>query len=477
MVVFFASSLFLFGAMIGSLLVGVLMDAYGRKWTMMFDNYISLVCTMLMVFANLQHGFIFAMFSRFFIGISMGIFSTLIPVYLLETCPLILRGSIGMIPLFCFVIGVQLAQIFAYPELLGTVEAWPVLVSLPGLLAIWQIILLPSCPESPRYLLIQKNEEEEAREALKLLRHNDDVENEVEELRQEDLFEKDEKKMNPLRLLKYHGLRWQVASVAIIEIGQELSGVNVIYLSTEEMLNSTGISYKQARYFKILNNSLILLAILCGMYIVDRKGRKIQFLVGFGMATFFTLLLMSTQDLKNKFPWLAIFNNVLVNIYFVIQAMGPSALINLLVGELFLQSSRASAYVIGQFLHWCFNYLSVINLVYVERYTGPYSLILGSPVSLVTFFYIWKVIPETKGRTFLEIRGPDAVVQGEQRNQEKEISAFHSNFSLIRSDCRLFCKRPALLPSPFDFLQSQHRFPYPWIVARWWHTVLWVVLL
>ncbi|XP_060538385.1 solute carrier family 2, facilitated glucose transporter member 5-like [Pantherophis guttatus] len=212
----------------------------------MTNNYISLVCSMLMIFAKLQHEFIFAMFSRFLIGISMGIFSSVIPIYLLETSPLGLRGSIGMLPHFFLVIGVQMAQIFAFPELLGTVEAWPILVSLPGLLAIWQILLLPSCPESPRYLLIQKKKEEEAREALKRLRFQSEIEDEMEELRREDIFEKDEKNMTTLRLLGYRPLRWHLVSVVVIETGQQLSGVNVIYLGIEEMLYSTGLSHKNA---------------------------------------------------------------------------------------------------------------------------------------------------------------------------------------------------------------------------------------
>ncbi|XP_026571614.1 solute carrier family 2, facilitated glucose transporter member 5-like [Pseudonaja textilis] len=290
----------------------------------MSNNYISLVCSMLMIYANLQHGFIFAMFSRFFIGISMGIFSSVIPMYLLETSPLNMRGSIGMVPQFFLVIGVQLAQIFAFPELLGTVEGWPVLVSLPGLLAIWQILLFPSCPESPRYLLMQKKEEEEAREVLKHLRLQSDVEDELEELRREDLFEKDEKNMNTLRLLCYRPLRWNLVSVVIIETGQQLSGVNVIYLYIEEMLYSTGLSHKNARYFQMMTTGLLILAILFGMYIVDRKGRKMQLLVGFGMATVFCLVFTVTRDLQAKFAWLSIFNNIIINIFLCVHAFGPS---------------------------------------------------------------------------------------------------------------------------------------------------------
>lgn len=41
---------------------------------------------------------------------------------------------------------------------------WPILMSLVAILAFCQIIIMPSFPESPRYLLIQKGNEEKARE-------------------------------------------------------------------------------------------------------------------------------------------------------------------------------------------------------------------------------------------------------------------------------------------------------------------------
>ncbi|XP_025024840.1 solute carrier family 2, facilitated glucose transporter member 5-like [Python bivittatus] len=84
---------------------------------------------------------------------------------------------------------------------------------------------------------------------------------------------------------------------------------------------------------------------------------------------------------------------------------GAGALVNLLIGELFLQSSRSSAYVIGEFSHWFLNGLTVLIFIHIETFVGPYSLLLCSPMSMAAFFYVLKMIPETKGKTFLEIRG------------------------------------------------------------------------
>jgi hypothetical protein len=54
-------------------------------------------------------------------------------------------------------------QIFGLEFLLGSEALWPLLLALTALPAILQTILLPFCAESPRYLLISLNQEDEAR--------------------------------------------------------------------------------------------------------------------------------------------------------------------------------------------------------------------------------------------------------------------------------------------------------------------------
>lgn len=41
---------------------------------------------------------------------------------------------------------------------------WPLLLCFTGILAVFQVIVLPSFPESPRFLLIQRNDEVKARQ-------------------------------------------------------------------------------------------------------------------------------------------------------------------------------------------------------------------------------------------------------------------------------------------------------------------------
>ena len=47
----------------------------------------------------------------------------------------------------------------------GTDDLWPLLLGLTAAPAVFQLIVMPFCPESPRYLLIVKNEEEASKKS------------------------------------------------------------------------------------------------------------------------------------------------------------------------------------------------------------------------------------------------------------------------------------------------------------------------
>lgn len=63
---------------------------------------------------------------------------------------------------FCGVCGLQ---IFGMESIMGNASLWPLLLSFTLLPAVLQCILLPLCPESPRYLLINCSEESKARKS------------------------------------------------------------------------------------------------------------------------------------------------------------------------------------------------------------------------------------------------------------------------------------------------------------------------
>lgn len=84
-------------------------------------------------------------------------------MYISEIAPLNLRGGLGTVNQLAVTIGLLLSQVLGIEQILGTDDGWPILLGLAVCPAILQLLLLPLCPESPRYLLITKQWEEEAR--------------------------------------------------------------------------------------------------------------------------------------------------------------------------------------------------------------------------------------------------------------------------------------------------------------------------
>ena len=87
-------------------------------------------------------------------------------MYISEIAPLNLRGGLGTVNQLAVTVGLLLSQVLGIEQILGTNEGWPILLGLAIWPAILQTMLLPLCPESPRYLLITKQWEEEARKGL-----------------------------------------------------------------------------------------------------------------------------------------------------------------------------------------------------------------------------------------------------------------------------------------------------------------------
>lgn len=67
--------------------------------------------------------------------------------------------------------------------------------------------------------------------ALQRLRGWDDVDGELSEMHLEDQSEKAEGHLSVLSLLSQRSLRWQLVSIIILNMGQQLSGVNAVSLT------------------------------------------------------------------------------------------------------------------------------------------------------------------------------------------------------------------------------------------------------
>ncbi|NWI88282.1 GTR5 protein, partial [Pitta sordida] len=396
-------SMFPLGGLFGSLLVWPMVNNCGRKGTLLINNLFSIAAAILMGTSELAKTFEVIILSRVIMGIYAGLASNVVPMFLGELSPKNLRGAVGVVPQLFITIGILAAQILGLHSILGNAEGWPVLLGLTGIPSLIQLLVLPFFPESPRYLLIQKGNEEQARKALQKLRGWDDVDDEIEEMFQEDRSEKEEGQFTVLSLCTFRGLRWQLISIIVMMMGQQLSGVNAIFYYADRIFESAGVASNSIQYVTVSIGAINVIMTLLDVFIVESLGRRILLLLGFLLCGASCAVLTVALNLQNTVSWMSYLSIVCVILYIIGHAIGPSPIPSVLITEMFLQSSRPAAFMVGGSVHWLSNFTVGLVFLYMEAGLGPYSFLIFCAICLATMVYVFLIVPETKGKTFMEI--------------------------------------------------------------------------
>ncbi|ERE81923.1 solute carrier family 2, facilitated glucose transporter member 5-like protein [Cricetulus griseus] len=318
-----------------------------------------------------------------------GVSYSALPMYLGELAPKNLRGALATMTEVFVITGVLLAQIFSLQAILGNATGWPILLALTGVPALIQLLSLPFFPESPRYTLIEKGDEETARQALRRLRGcNYDVEAEMEEMREEERKEQAEGHLSVLNLFTFRPLRWQLISIIVLMAGQQLSGINAVNYYADIIYTSAGVDPTQSQYVT----------------------------VGSGVINLVMTVVSSTV------PELSYLGIICVFAYIVGHSIGPSPVPSVVRTEMVLQSSRTAAFTVDGAVHWLFNFIVGLAFPSMQVAIGAYSFLIFAALCLLTAAYIYVVIPETKGKTFVEINCAFAKRNGVVFPEGKEVT-------------------------------------------------------
>ncbi|RLV87471.1 hypothetical protein DV515_00015671 [Chloebia gouldiae] len=396
-------SMFPLGGLFGSLMVWPMVNNCGRKGTLLINNLFSIAAAILMGTSELAKTFEVIILSRVVMGIFAGLASNVVPMFLGEMSPKNLRGAIGVVPQLFITIGILAAQILGLSSILGNAKGWPVLLGLTGIPSLIQLLTLPFFPESPRYLLIQKGNEEQARRALQRLRGWQDVDEEIEEMYQENQSEKEEGQFSVLSLFTFRGLRWQLISIIVMMAGQQLSGVNGVFYYADRIFESAGVHSSSIQYVTVSIGAINVVMTLLAVFIVESLGRRILLLAGFVLCSASCAVLTLALNLQTTISWMSYLSIVCVIAYIIGHAIGPSPIPAVMITEMFLQSSRPAAFMVGGSVHWLSNFTVGLVFLYMEAGLGPYSFLIFCAVCIATMLYIFFIVPETKNKTFMEI--------------------------------------------------------------------------
>ncbi|XP_074600711.1 glucose transporter type 1-like [Brevipalpus obovatus] len=396
-------SIFCVGGIVGGISGGSLADWCGRKCGLLLNNAIAILGATLMSSSQLFRSIECLILGRFFIGLNCGTNSALVPMYLSEIAPISLRGALGTVSHLSVTIGLLLGQVLGLPYILGTKEGWPFLLGVTFIPAVLQLLLLPMCPESPRYLLLSKGRINEARSALQRLRCTTDIEDDIEEMRCEDRMRQQEKRFTVWQIIRNKQLQMPLMISIVMQLAQQLSGITAIFYYSTKIFTSTGLQEEIAQFATIGVGAVMVVVTLASIPLMDRAGRRTLMLWGLGgmfvASIFFTISLL-VQFIYRGMAYASIISALL---FVVLFAIGPGSIPWLITAELFSQGPRSAAMSVAVLVNWSTNF--VVGLAYpmMQRYFENYSFLPFTVFLAIFWCFTYHKVPETKNRSIEEI--------------------------------------------------------------------------
>ncbi|XP_076132611.1 solute carrier family 2, facilitated glucose transporter member 1-like [Alosa pseudoharengus] len=394
-------AIFSVGGIVGSFSVGLFVNRLGRRNSMLIANILAFVSAAFMGFSKLAASWEMLIIGRFIVGLYSGLSTGFVPMYVGEIAPTDLRGALGTLHQLGVVIGILVAQIFGIESILGNATLWPFLLSFTFIPALLQCILLPFCPESPRFLLINQNEEGKAQDVLRKLRGTDDVNTDMQEMREESRQMMREKKVTILELFRSPLYRQPLLIAVMLQLSQQLSGINAVFYYSTAIFEKAGV--KQPVYATIGAGVVNTAFTVVSLFVVERAGRRTLHLTGLmGMAVSAVLMTVA-MALLEKLKWMSYVSIIAIFAFVAFFEIGPGPIPWFIVAELFSQGPRPSAFAVAGFSNWSANFIVGMCFQYVANLCGPYVFIIFTVLLLGFFVFTYFKVPETKGRTFDEI--------------------------------------------------------------------------
>ncbi|XP_023502496.1 solute carrier family 2, facilitated glucose transporter member 11 isoform X3 [Equus przewalskii] len=396
-------SLYPLGGLFGALLAGPLAIKLGRKKSLLVNNVFVVAAAILFGFSRRAGSFEMIMLGRLLVGVSAGVSMNVQPMYLGESAPKELRGAVAMTSAIFTALGVVMGQVVGLRELLGGPQAWPLLLAsclVPGLL---QLASLPLLPESPRYLLIDCGDTEACLAALQRLRGPADVAGELAELEQERAACRDRRARRPWELFRERALRRQVASLVVLGSAMELCGNDTVYAYASGVFREAGIPEEKVQYAIIGTGSCELLTAFVSCVVIERLGRRVLLMGGYCLMTCWGSVFTVALYLQSSIPWMPYLAMSCIFAFILSFGIGPAGVTGILATELFDQTARPAAYMVSGALMWTMLFLVGLGFPFIMEGLSHFIYVPFLGVCVCGAIYTGFFLPETKGKTFLEI--------------------------------------------------------------------------
>ncbi|XP_053084734.1 solute carrier family 2, facilitated glucose transporter member 11b isoform X2 [Pangasianodon hypophthalmus] len=397
-------SVFTIGGLVGASVGASLAVRFGRKGTLLINNSLALIAAALMGLSSLTAAFELLIAGRFISGINAGVGICVQPLYLVEIAPRALRGAMAMGTSIFITGGILTGQVMGLTELLGGEQYWPLLLISPCVPAVLQLVFLPQFPESPRFLLIDRADEAACTIALKKLHGGEHFQVEMEDMRRERISAEGMRPKKPWQLFTDRRIRWPLIIVILISTAQQLNGINAIYFYAEYVFSEAGIPAENIPYVTVGTGACECVTALTCSLLIERLGRRALIIGGYSLMSLWCVCFTLTLSFQKFSSWVPYLSMLCVFAFILSFGLGPGGVTNILITELFTQTTRPAAFMIAGSVNWLsFFFISMVfpfTVNGLQQFCFLVFLVICSLVATFIFFFV----PETKNKTFLEIQ-------------------------------------------------------------------------
>lgn len=385
-----AASSLLLGCVVGASVAAFTSDRFGRKRVLLAA---ATLFTLSSIGAALPRDLIEFAVARLVGGVAIGIASTLSPLYIAEISPAQKRGLLVSLNQLAIVTGILLSYSVNY-VLTGAGPAnWRWMFAAAAVPSIAFFSTLLFIPESPRWLM-QKGREQEAKHFLAQIVGPQAASGEIEAIRAA-ISEESGDLLDP-------AFRKALIVAILIALFSQFTGINtIIYYGSivflEHVPHQTATT---ALWANVVIGAINFVATVAGMLLIDRSGRKLLLMTAFGGMALSLVAVSAAIHFQASGVIVLLF----ILTYVACFAVGVGTGTWVLMSEICPTRVRGRAMSVATVFLWCgtllvtLTFLSLVNL-----FTAAGVFLLYAIVSIAAFLFVWRGVPETKGRTLEEI--------------------------------------------------------------------------
>ncbi|BBY54867.1 sugar porter family MFS transporter [Mycobacterium koreense] len=341
--------------------------------------------------------------TRFLLGVALGVAIVVVPVFVAESVPAAVRGSLLVLYGLATVGGIIAGYLGAY--LLSGLDSWRWLLGVAAVPAVGVALLLRRVPDTARWYLL-RGRTEQARRVLHRVEPGVDADAELAEIARAVAAEQAQHVGVLAEMLRLPYLR---ATVFVVGLGFfiQITGINAIVYYSPRLFETMGFSgYAALLVLPALVQCCALAAVFVSLLLVDRVGRRPILLTGIAVMIAANVLLVGVfcgaDVLGAAVPYLQ-FGGVVA--FTVGYTFGFGSLVWVYAGESLparLRSMGSSAMLSANLLA---NAVVVgVFLTLLERLGGAGTFTVFAVMAVASFAFVYRYAPETKGRQLEDIR-------------------------------------------------------------------------